>query len=135
MLSAPWIETKYFFSVESTRALKNSVKSIYHVYYIKYCRCWSFFQKDIEQGHVDFYRYLYSSEQVELEVQQELWKCCLLVQRNIYIYTKLLKRARFVNRQTIGLWSRSSSILFIHIFIWMSSKLVEIQNKTDVFLR
>ena len=68
---AQWLEDgekpmKYFFSLETTQADKNSVKVIYnsdgHVVSS---------QREIEDAHHDFYRKLYSKEPVDFQIQRE----------------------------------------------------------------
>ena len=68
---AQWLEdgekpTKYFFSLETTRADKNSVKVIYnsdgHVVSS---------QREIEDAQYDFYPKLYSKEPVDFQIQRE----------------------------------------------------------------
>ena len=69
---AKWLEegekpTKYFFKLESSRARKNSVNSVYNSAGVEVSS-----QPEIEQAHFDFYRALYSSEHVDPNLQQEL---------------------------------------------------------------
>ena len=69
---ARWLEegekpTKYFFKLESSRARKNSVNSVYNSAGVEVSS-----QPEIEQAHFDFYRTLYSREQVDPNLQQEL---------------------------------------------------------------
>ena len=59
---AKWLEegkktTKYFFTLESSRAKKNSVKSVYNSAGDEVSS-----QQEIEQAHFDFYRLLYSKD-------------------------------------------------------------------------
>ena len=69
---AQWLEdgekpTKYFFSLESTRAEKNLIRVIYNSEGTEVVT-----QPDIEAAHCDFYRKLYSCDPVDLKIQQDL---------------------------------------------------------------
>jgi len=59
--------TKYFFKLESSRAQKNAMKCVYNSASLEVLS-----QREIEQDHFDFYRLLYSQEQVDPCIQQEL---------------------------------------------------------------
>ena len=67
-----WLEegekpTKYFFTLESTRAEKNTIRVIYNSEGDEVVT-----QQDIEAAHCDFYRKLYSRDPVDAKIQQEL---------------------------------------------------------------
>ena len=68
---AQWLEgekpTKYFFTLESTCAEKNSIRVIYDSDGEEVCT-----QQDIEAAHTDFYRKLYSRNPVDLQIQSDL---------------------------------------------------------------
>ena len=68
---AQWLEngekpTKYFFALESTRADKNSIKVVYDMHGKEVST-----QKEIQEAHFNFYRKLYSRDQVDLAIQRD----------------------------------------------------------------
>ena len=68
---AQWLEegekpSKYFFTLEATRAEKNAVKSVYNSHGDEVST-----QREIEHVHHEFYRKLYSSEATDPQIQQE----------------------------------------------------------------
>ena len=69
---ARWLEeyekpTKYFFTLESTRAEKNMIRVIYNSAGEQVVT-----QSEIENGHHEFYRKLYSRGVVDIQVQRDL---------------------------------------------------------------
>ena len=69
---ARWLEegekpTKYFLKLESSRAQKNSVNSVYNSDGVEVSS-----QCEIERAHFDFYRTFSSREEIDLNLQQEL---------------------------------------------------------------
>ena len=67
-----WIEegekpTSFFFKLESERAQKNKIDSIFNAAGIEVAS-----QPEIEQAHVDFYRTLYSAEPTDDIIQEDL---------------------------------------------------------------
>ena len=68
---AQWLEegekpSKYFFTLEVTRAEKNAVKFVYNSHKDEVST-----QREIEQVHHDFYRKLYSSEAIDPQIQRD----------------------------------------------------------------
>ena len=69
---AQWLEegekpTKFFFTLELTRAEKNAIRVIYDSDGTEVVT-----QQDIETAHCDFYRKLFSRDPVDLQIQQDL---------------------------------------------------------------
>lgn len=58
--------TRFFFSLESTRAAKNSIKSLYDLNGTEVNT-----QQEIQHAHWNFYSKLYSAEQIDPQIQNE----------------------------------------------------------------
>ena len=58
--------TRFFFSLESTRAVKNSIRSLYDLNGTEVNT-----QHEIEHAHWNFYSKLYSAEQIDPQIQNE----------------------------------------------------------------
>ena len=58
--------TRFFFSLESTRAAKNSIRSLYDLNGTEVNT-----QQEIEHAHWNFYSKLYSAEQIDPQIQNE----------------------------------------------------------------